>query len=196
MFFLIVEAVLLSLTVGYICYKYISKNFFAGILCFLCMIIFCTVKIAKNEIVLYDYFLSCMVSILCLTALYDYKYKEIPNVLLIIINILGLISSIVIPEYFFLKSIICAAVVSGICFLIGKKSKNEIGLGDIFTLSGLIMSITFSHTVNMMFSALLVSVLYGIISVILKRKTWKTAMAFVPFLLFGYIYSLCIIWYI
>lgn len=107
--------------------------------------------------------------------------------MLLILNIAGLITSFFVPNGLFIASILGAWGITGLCFLVVRKAKGEIGTGDLYCMSGLMMSMNFSGMMNFMFSALFLSLIYGVVAIIFKKKTMKSEMAFAPFLLCGYL---------
>lgn len=136
---------------------------------------------------IYSFFITVIVALFNIITLYDIKTRYIPNILLIVLNITGLITSFFVPNGIFIASILGAWVITGLCFLIGKKAKNGIGTGDLYCMSGLMMSMNFNGIMNFMFSSLFLSLIYGVGTVILRKKTMKSEMAFAPFLLCGYL---------
>lgn len=136
---------------------------------------------------IYSFFTTAIVALFNLITLYDIKTKYIPNILLLILNIAGLITSFFVPNGLFIASILGAWGITGLCFLVVRKVKGEIGTGDLYCMSGLMMSMNFSGMMNFMFSALFLSLIYGVVAIIFKKKTMKSEMAFAPFLLCGYL---------
>lgn len=154
------------------------------------IIMCCVFTLIKAKVGIYDFLVMLMIAALNVITVYDINTKYIPDVLLIILNVFGLITSFFIPNGMFLTSIMGAWVITGLCFLVGRKTKGGIGTGDLFCMSGLMMSMNFSSMMNFMFSALFISVIYGVIGLIAKKKSLKSEIAFAPFLLCGYIIAI------
>lgn len=141
----------------------------------------------RGDMGIYSFLTTVIVAIVNMIALYDIKTLYIPNVLLIVLNVAGLITSFFVPNGMFIASILEAWIITGLCFLIGRKAKNGIGVGDLYCMSGLMMSMNFNGMMNFMFSSLFLALIYGIGTLIFKKKTMKSEMAFAPFLLCGYL---------
>lgn len=147
----------------------------------------CVFCVIKGTAVIYGCFLLAMTAVFSLITAFDLKNQYIPNILLLILNVLGLVCSFFVPDYFFIKSLIGAWGVTGLCFLVGRRAKQGVGAGDLFSMSGLMMSLDFAGMMNFIFMSLFLGSVYGIISLIFRKKTMKTEMPFAPFMLVGYL---------
>ncbi len=184
------EIILLAVFDILLIYRTAERKVKYSIISFLSMI-FCGLFTFISGIdSIYQFLLAGMVAVLNLIVVYDLRTKYIPNVLLIALNILGLAASFFVPQGFFIKSILCAWLITGLCFLVGRKAKNGIGSGDLFCMSGLMMGMNFSDMMNFMFSSLLLGCIYGVGALIAKKKTMETEIPFAPFLLIGYLFMI------
>ncbi len=145
------------------------------------------ITFVSGVIGIYSFLITAIVALFNIITLYDIKTMFIPNILLLILNVMGLLSSFFVPNGMFLTSIMGAWIITGLCLLVGRKAKDGIGMGDLYCMSGLMMSMNFAGMMNFMFSSLLLSVAYGVGTLIFKKKTLKSEMAFAPFLLCGYL---------
>ena len=153
----------------------------------------CVGCIINNITGIYPIFTMVLTACLNLVAIYDIKTKFIPNILLLALNTIGLLSSFFVPDGFFLKTLVGAWCITGLCFIVGRKTKGGIGSGDLFCMSGLMMSMNFGGMMNFMFTTLFLGVIYSIATLISKKTTLKTEIPFAPFMLAGY---LCMILFI
>ena len=152
----------------------------------LIMIAYCVIIILKNINLIYGSFVISLVSVMVLVTIYDIKTKRIPNILLIMINGVGFISSFFVPDGYFIYSIAAAWAIAGICFVVGKKTGGGIGSGDILCMSGLMMSMNFTGMMNYMFASLFLGVIFSVASLLMKKTTLKTEIPFAPFMFAGY----------
>lgn len=124
--------------------------------------------------------------ILVVAALYDLKYKLIPNLLIYIGLPLGvLLSAVEFSLEAVFNSIIAIAVGGGIIMVLHFITKGGVGKGDalLFSCAGAYMGLT--GVINAMIIAALISGMFGVIMIIIKKYTRKSYMPFAPFILAG-----------
>ena len=66
-----------------------------------------------------------------------------------------------------------------------KKEKSGIGSADVKVIAGLSLYLDFSSLFSVLFFSFGAGLIYGIILIMLKKATSKTALPFIPFLLIG-----------
>ena len=189
---IVLASILTVADVYYIC-KTSEKRILSGILSVASMLICALIALLRNINGMYTALLFIIVAIMNIIVDSDLKTQYISNLLLIVLNSVCLVAAFFVPNGNIFVSIIVAWAITGICFLIGKKSKGSIGTGDLFCMSGLMMSTSFTGLMNFIFMSLFSGTVYGLVSLILKKKTLKTEIPFAPFLLIGY---LCMVFYI
>ncbi len=149
-----------------------------------------------------DTFISLFKLVLILTllqslALIDIKLKIIPNLLLGICLAVRLV--LYIAEFILSRNGFIAIIKSdligfafGFCLLliISLITKQSIGFGDVklFGIIGITLGMT--CTFMTLFSASVISAVYGIALMIIKKKSGKTSMPFAPFIYLGYVVCL------
>ena len=146
----------------------------------------CTVCVLKGTSSVYASFLVVLTGVLNIITVFDIKTKFIPSILLIVLNILGFAAMFFVAESLFIKNLIGAWTIVGLCFLLGRKVKGGIGSGDLLCMGALMMSTDFSGMMNFMFASLFSSMIFGIICLITKKHTLKSEIPFAPFMLIGY----------
>lgn len=83
----------------------------------------------------------------------------------------------------FISVILFSVVVFGILFLMHKKSKNGMGMGDVYAISCMSLFCNISEAMSIVMFSLLLSLIYGLLYSLFKRVSGKTVMIkYVPFL--------------
>jgi len=83
----------------------------------------------------------------------------------------------------FIPIILFSVIVFGILFLMQKKSKSGMGMGDVYAISCMALFCNISEAMSIVMFSLLLSLVYGIIYSLFKRVSGKTLMIkYVPFL--------------
>lgn len=91
----------------------------------------------------------------------------------------------VIASFFgsFISVILFSVVVFGILFLMQKKSKSGMGMGDVYAISCMSLFCNISEAMSIVMFSLLLSLIYGLLYSLFKRVSGKTVMIkYVPFL--------------
>lgn len=116
---------------------------------------------------------------------FDRIYKGIPQIL---VNVFLLFSI----GYFFIQvilidgisenSLIAVIILSGVVLLLGRILKRPFGIGDILVLIGLGFIFPFTFFLSFIYIFLILSSLYSIILVILKKASFKSSIPLLPFM--------------
>ncbi len=88
------------------------------------------------------------------------------------------------------KSVLLGLVVAGSFMLLSYVSRGQIGMGDGLILGVVAMGITFWQLLALLFLAFSISGIYGIFLVLVRKKTRKYKIPFVPFVLVGYLLTI------
>lgn len=140
-----------------------------------------------------------LIAVLFALAFVDYRYKIIPNKVLLIcllIRIFFLVGEFIFEKNMFfdiLKSIGIGIVVFGvflfICCLI---TKGGIGMGDIKLLMIMVLFQGFTSCLASVFVSMLICFIVSLILIILKKKKMKDTLPLVPSILIGTYISIAI----
>ena len=87
-----------------------------------------------------------------------------------------------------LSAVICAACLLIALFL----SRHGIGMGDIKLLAALALCVGFRALIGVIFYGMLSCAVTSVALLIFKKKTIHDAIPFGPFLVFGYLFTLCV----
>ena len=129
---------------------------------------------------------------MCIIALIDVKVKKIPTFLIYIaalVRVLGVILERFVQKWTthetILFSLVGALVGGGIIAVCKLFSKNGVGMGDIrmFALIGFFLGLY--GLVNVMFYAMFMAAITGIILLVSKKAARKTQLAMAPFVFIG-----------
>lgn len=187
MLFYSAETVIIGSLAVFICRNKITRKISEIITVFVSIMLSGVFCILNGDFGMYGAVKIVLTALTALIAVCDIREMCIPSVLLLALNAVGAVSSFFIPEYFCVKALACTWIIAGVCFFAGKKCKNSIGNGDIFCMSGLMMSMSFSQMMSFLFLSLFAALIYGIAQILLKKKTMKSELPFTPFLLMGYL---------
>lgn len=136
---------------------------------------------------------------LSIAASIDYRVKLIPNV--IVLALMGSRILLVIFEYIFEReewiysigsSLLSAVIVFVVLFILSVISKSGLGMGDVKLLTALAFLCGIYSVLNTMIVALIICVLVAMVLVLSKKKKMKDKIPFGPFLLIGYIITMCL----
>lgn len=131
-------------------------------------------------------FLCPLISILLILFVSDFRTQTIPDIVAYIGIALAVIYALISSSLLqFLSSSLLAATISGGFFAILVLASHEtwMGQGDIKigVLMGLILG--FPKVLEALFLAFILGAVFGIILILLKKKTFKSQIAFGPFLI-------------
>ena len=122
--------------------------------------------------------LLCMV-ILMIESYYDLKYQRIPVRLLCLSGLAAVVYSAILQREVYV-SCIMGACVGAFLLLLGKITKEGIGYGDgiTFMLSGMLLG--FRKNVLLLCVSLLLSAVFSIVLLVVKKGNRKTTFPFIP----------------
>lgn len=124
----------------------------------------------------------------------DYKTHLIPNVLIVILFIIGLL--ILIPEFVFYRntfvSKLLSSVIGLLCcivlfYILSRLTKEGIGMGDVKLIATMGWLIGIADTLLITTISLFVCAVVASISMCVKKKNVHDQVPFGPFMFFGYI---------
>ncbi len=116
----------------------------------------------------------------------DYKKKLIPLLPIVWIGFLGILFQVLYGKVSIFKVLI-SMMVGGSCLLLSFLTKESIGIGDgfLFLLTGTFLEPVFN--VTLFFGTLVLTGIFSIACLLLKKKGKKDEVAMAPFLLSAYV---------
>ena len=134
-----------------------------------------------------------LITILVFLLLYDARHQILPNGAVLMLAVLGLLSSLFVYK-FSLESIAIGALVGfgffGLMYLLSQG--RWIGMGDVKLGLALGLALGASNTVFCLFSAYILGALYAAYVLLSHKKKMKDKIAFGPFLVVGAIAALIV----
>ena len=129
---------------------------------------------------------SLMLSYLAINSFTDIKKKKISVVVSLIFFVIGVVVSIINKEKS-LISILGGVGIGFILLLVGKFSRESVGIGDglIFLVTGLYLG--FTRNIVLLLYGLIFCALVSIILITFKKLKLKDKIPFAPFVLVAYI---------
>lgn len=132
------------------------------------------------------YILYSITAVLCVFISYtDVREKLISAYYCLGMIVIGVLFAILRTDTAFFNPIITGVIFFFLTKLAKKLSKNQIGDGDVYLITAYSVIYGYPLIIKMLFSALFISLLVGLIGVIFKKFTMKTEMPFAPFMLIG-----------
>lgn len=125
-----------------------------------------------------------IITLLILSSIKDIKHKEIPIEYIITTFLLGIIIMLTNPNITIVNSIL-GLLIGFIIFALSIITHNAIGQGDALIIGIMGGILGYSTILGIMFFAFIFSSLYGSYLIFFKRKSKKTKIPFIPFLLLG-----------
>lgn len=158
------------------------------------LIIFCIILHIQYSNYQYIHILKmvCLVSFIVPLAWKDYNERIIPNKIILVMLIFRMIY--LIPEFYvyqnkffdILKDNVLAFIFIGaFLILVQLLFKNSIGMGDIKLMIIMAFYQGFSGVFSSIFFSMIMICIFGIILLILKKKTRKDTLPFAPAILIG-----------
>ncbi|MCI8805473.1 MAG: hypothetical protein HFE59_06185 [Clostridiales bacterium] len=120
--------------------------------------------------------------ILTILSFWDIKEKEIPVIYIYCLLLCCGIMMLINPYCDIINNIITGIIITVVLALFYRLKKESVGLGDIEVIAALSFSFGYPHIFNILFTALFISMIFGIILLIIKRAKLKTEIPFIPFL--------------
>lgn len=136
---------------------------------------------------------SASLGILLGMSCIDYKERYVDKWLMLILLAIAVITLARIDYWVSINKIV-ALFVFGLFILIVSKISKQVGMGDVKVIA--IMSLLFglNSMFSIMFYALMISLIYGVAYIKLKKKNMKEEIPFIPFLLIGVITNIGMMW--
>lgn len=128
--------------------------------------------------------LSMLLGICCI---YDIKQKEIPLIPIVAAGISGGLYLMIREEPLFYLG---GGLIGVICLLFAKVTKESFGYGDGFLFLALGLWMGMKYTIVLLFGGLLLSAIFAVFILLLKKGNKKTTIPFVPFVSIFWIYRL------
>jgi leader peptidase (prepilin peptidase)/N-methyltransferase len=129
--------------------------------------------------------------ILMICSIKDIKEKEIPNKVIITGILLGLaVCTMSFDTEIVLDSVITCVITGFILYLVSMVTKGGIGMGDMKLMAVCGLFLGFSQTTAVLLISLLLTGVIGIIYILLKKASLKSAIPFAPFITAGFVINL------
>lgn len=133
-------------------------------------------------------------------ACFDYREHRIPNIFPLVIAIaavlllgLGVLAEQVGAVAYITTGVVSSAVCGLILVVASAITKQGIGAGDIKLICAIALIAGVYTVMGTLLFGVIACSMYGIIALILKKKSVSSAVPFGPFLLFGYVLTLFLI---
>lgn len=127
-----------------------------------------------------------VILILILESVMDIKDRNINWIHMVIFSIGGVVANFIL-EYQTLWSVIWGVAIGIMVFLFGLFSRGAIGCGDGVVLACVGVYLGGLNNIRLLFYSLLVAAVTGGVYVLIKRKSIKTQIPFVPCILIAYL---------
>lgn len=143
-------------------------------------VVYVAATMLTSQIVLINIFELFSINMLMYLAICDINEGEMYVVAFAVYAAVGVIASFMGS---FIPVIVFTVVMFGVLFLMQRKSKSGMGMGDVYAISCMALFCTISEAMAVIMFSLLLSLVYGIIYSLFKRVKGKTVMIkYVPFL--------------
>jgi leader peptidase (prepilin peptidase)/N-methyltransferase len=135
-------------------------------------------------------------TILLLLAIVDIKYREIPNMWLMLtgvaVLVLTLLKSLLFHQSFSLLSAVGGVIIGLILIIISKITREKVGIGDGITLCITGFSLGIWANLQILMYALFLSAIYAVYLLVFRRVNKEHTIPFIPFIFAGYIGVICL----
>lgn len=121
---------------------------------------------------------------LLLMTITDLKERMVYDIHFYVLLLAGAATAFFQPEAGFIGMYLFFLLLFGVLFLAARKN-DGLGMGDSRMIACLALYFPFSRWMEVMLLSLGTALVYGLIGIVRKKKTLKTAMPFFPFLLIG-----------
>jgi len=126
-----------------------------------------------------------LVVFLGVVSFYDFKSLIIPNRILLMGGLLGLLLFFFNKELSYVSVLLGVVVVGGLGLAIAYLTKGGLGLGDVKLLVCLGIYMGLWKLVNVVLLSTILSGLVGLVLLVMGRVSKKTVMPFAPFIFIG-----------
>lgn len=135
---------------------------------------------------------GAFLSLLFPCAYLDYRFKIIPNSLVGLICVLGIVVNILYWDLNYTFASIIALIGLGLLFIaVYFLSKGSVGMGDVKLLTVTSFLFGLGSAISILFITFLISAIAGVALLFIYKKDSKYEVAFAPMLLVGYV--ICIV---
>lgn len=127
--------------------------------------------------------LYILVIFLFIMSYFDRIYKGIPKSIVHIFLLYSFISFVlysVLYDSIYDNSILFSALFTSCIYVLSKVIKKKFGIGDLFVLLGLGFLVSYPMYMSFIFTFLLVSLLYSLVLILLKKATMKSSLPLLP----------------
>jgi prepilin signal peptidase PulO-like enzyme (type II secretory pathway) len=130
-------------------------------------------------------FSSIIIIFLIFSAIFDWKYMILPDFSTVILIILAL-ASIIFDEINIIPYLVSALGASAFLLLLNKITKGKgMGFGDVKLAVFMGLLLGWQKTILALYAAFILGAIFGILLMIIKKVSKKTAVPFGPFLIIG-----------
>lgn len=138
----------------------------------------------------YSILLLVYIAVICYISVEDLAERQIGQVELCILGIVGLAVCFFIPGTRFWLPILTSVIVGMVLYLVSKKSGEAIGKGDVFCIAFTALCFGLNGFFSAVVYALVIGLVYGLAGLIFKKKGMKQAIPFAPCLVIGIVLTL------
>jgi len=134
------------------------------------------------------FFYIIIAGYLIILSAIDFETKEIPDILILILFIIGLIFCIVeINKINIFEGIISCITAGFLIFVLNFFSNEKIGEGDIKLMAGLALPAGFVLSVNIIFFSFILGGIFSFIFLFFNKNHKRQSVAFVPFIFLSFV---------
>jgi prepilin signal peptidase PulO-like enzyme (type II secretory pathway) len=123
-----------------------------------------------------------LISACVLVSLIDIKYKQIPNIVTLLLTVTQLLMLTYGTGLKSMENILPGGMVFAVAFAVSWLSKGQMGMGDVKLLAAICVSIGLAGVVWTIMAALALSLFVGLYLLIFKKKSVRTELPFAPFI--------------
>jgi leader peptidase (prepilin peptidase)/N-methyltransferase len=127
------------------------------------------------------------VAILTVASFVDVQKKVIPNTLIIIGSVIGIVMLFLNTEIAYISVLAAVVVIGGIFLIISFVTEGSFGMGDVKLIACLALFVGLEKLIGTLFVSFIASGFIGLIFLIRSKKNAKKELPFAPFLLLGLI---------
>lgn len=130
---------------------------------------------------------NAMLLVLILMAVQDVKEKYVSVYYIYVLYFLSMVMLFTNPYCNLVNNAITGFVMLIVLFVLHKTAGEKVGNADLETISALSFALGYPNIFSLLFAAMLMAVLVGLILIIAKKANIRSEIPFIPFILIGYI---------